>query len=33
MLAVIDGAGRVEQIYTGWIDEQTMAQRIADAIS
>lgn len=33
MLAIIDGNGKVQQIYTGWIDEQTMAQRIVDAVN
>ena len=31
MLAIIDGKGRTI-VYTGWIDEQTMEQRVADAI-
>jgi hypothetical protein len=30
MLAIIDGKGRAI-VYTGWIDEQTMEQRVADA--
>ncbi|MGO8683739.1 MAG: hypothetical protein ACLQUT_04055 [Thermoleophilia bacterium] len=33
MLAVIDGQGRVEELYTGWIDEQTLDQRISNAIN
>jgi hypothetical protein len=33
MLAVIDGQGRVRSLYTGWIDEKTLEQRVADAVN
>ena len=33
MLAVIDSQGRVRSLYTGWIDEQTLEQRVSDAVS
>ncbi len=32
ILAVIDGSGKVAELYTGWIDRKVMEQRIADAI-
>ena len=32
MLAVIDGKGEVRSLYTGWIDERTLEQRVADAV-
>jgi hypothetical protein len=32
VLAIIDGTGKVTELYTGWIDEKVMSQRIADAV-
>jgi len=32
MLAVIDSQGKVQSLYTGWIDEKTLEQRVADAV-
>jgi hypothetical protein len=32
VLAVIDGTGRVAELYTGWVDQKVMSQRVADAV-
>jgi hypothetical protein len=33
LLAVIQGDGKVSQLYTGWVDVKTMEQVISDAVS
>jgi hypothetical protein len=32
VLAIIDGAGKVSELYTGWVDQQVLEQRVADAV-
>jgi hypothetical protein len=33
VLAIIDGSGKVSQLYAGWIDRKVMEQRITDALA
>ena len=32
VLAIIDGAGKVSELYTGWVDQKVLEQRVADAV-
>jgi hypothetical protein len=32
VLAIIDGSGKVSELYTGWVDQKVLEQRIADAV-
>ena len=32
VLAIIGGDGKVHELYTGWVDQKVMEQRIADAV-
>jgi len=32
VLAIVDGAGQVSELYTGWVDQKVLEQRVADAV-
>jgi hypothetical protein len=32
VLAIVNGSGKVDELYTGWIDRKVMEQRVADAL-
>ena len=32
VLAIIDGTGKVSELYTGWVDQKVLEQRVADAV-